>query len=161
MRINRRIGVWLLGIGIAVILTIVRAEESLILPAGTVQHSVDTLRWTKGPPSMPPGSRIVLLEGDPKTEGLYTIRLSIPAGARLPSHWHPRDERVTVLSGRIGVGFGDRFDNGQLRYFDAGSYYVNPAHSHHYVYFPEATVVQVTGMGPWETHLVPAKAAHE
>lgn len=161
MHMNRRIGLGLSGIGIAVTLLVARAEESLILPRGTIQHSADTLQWTKGPSSMPPGSRIVLLEGDPKTEGLYTLRLNIPAGARLPPHWHPRDERVTVLSGRIGVGFGDRIDDRQLRYFDAGSYYVNPAHSHHYVYFPETTVVQITGIGPWETHLVPVTAAHE
>ncbi|MGH8454198.1 MAG: cupin domain-containing protein, partial [Nevskiales bacterium] len=72
-----------------------------------------------------------------------------------------RDERVTVLSGRVGVGFGDQFDETRLRYFEAGGYYVNPTPAPHFVFFPVDTVVQITGIGPWQTHLLPMPAASE
>lgn len=128
--------------------------EPDVLPAGTIQHAQDSLVWMDAPAPMPAGAKIMVLEGNPKAEGLFTIRLKIPADTRLPPHWHPREERVTVLSGRIAVGFGNHFDKSRLHYFGPGSYYVNPAHSHHFVYFPVATVAQITGMGPWQTQLL-------
>jgi hypothetical protein len=36
---------------------------------------------------------------------------------------------------------------------------VNPARSHHFVLFPQDSVVQVTGVGPWEVHFLEAPAA--
>lgn len=131
-------------------------EEHIIPPAATIQHPPQTLPWTKAPAILPKAARMAVLEGDPKSEGLFTLRLKIPAGTRLPPHWHPRDERVTILSGRIGVGFGDDFDESLLQYFDPGGYYVNPAHSHHFVLFAKASEVQITGFGPWEVHTLQA-----
>jgi hypothetical protein len=34
----------------------------------------------------------------------------MPAGYKIPPHWHPTDENVTVLSGTLGAGMGDKFD---------------------------------------------------
>lgn len=133
-------------------------EDQQILPAGTIRHSAASLSWVDAPPSMPKGTKIAVLEGDPAQAELFSLRVSVPAGARLPPHWHPRDERVTILSGRVGVGFGDDFDERRLHYFSPGDYYVNPAHSHHYVFFPEASIVQITGSGPWQTQLLPSQA---
>ncbi len=126
------------------------------LPAGAIQHPVEQMQWKPGPAALPPGTQVMVLEGDPKAEGLYTMRLKVPAGTRIPPHTHPRDERVTVLAGRVGVGFGETFDEGALRFFSSGSYYVNPADAAHFVTFPEESVVQITGLGPWEVRLVAA-----
>jgi quercetin dioxygenase-like cupin family protein len=103
---------------------------------------------------MPAGTKLMVLEGNPAAEGFFTVRLKIPAGTVLPPHWHPRHERVTVLSGSIRVGFGDVIAEPATTTFKAGSFYVNPPESHHYVIFPEETVMQLTGVGPWELHLV-------
>jgi quercetin dioxygenase-like cupin family protein len=127
-------------------------------PPGTIQHRAETMQWRDAPPSMPAGTKIMVLEGNPAAEGLFTMRLKIPAGTVLPPHWHPRHERVTVLSGSIRVGFGDVVDESATTTFNAGSFYVNPPDSHHYVIFPEETVMQMTGVGPWELHLVGAGA---
>jgi quercetin dioxygenase-like cupin family protein len=153
MRIQRLVGIGLLGLGAAGVPA--TASEVQIPPAGVIQHDAKRLAWAGAQPPMPAGARVAVLEGDPKSEHLFTVRLRVPAGARLEPHWHPRDERVTVLKGRVGVGFGDRFDKSRLRYFGAGDYYVNPAESHHFVHFPEASEVQITGQGPWQTHLLP------
>jgi hypothetical protein len=38
--------------------------------------------------------------------------------------------------------------------FGPGSFYVNPARSRHYVWVVEDTEMQLTGMGPWELHVL-------
>src|SRR5689334_6430522 len=53
--------------------------------------------WHSGPPTLPRGAKIAVLEGDPAKEGLFTMRIKLPAGTTIAPHWHPRDERVTVL----------------------------------------------------------------
>jgi quercetin dioxygenase-like cupin family protein len=125
------------------------------LPA-PIQFQAGSIEWQDAPPALPPGTQLAVLEGDPKTDRLFTLRVKVPAGARLEPHWHSRDERVTVLYGRVGVGFSERYQESDLKYFVGGSYYVNPAQSRHYLFFPMETVVQITGIGPWETHFVQA-----
>ena len=34
----------------------------------------------------------------------------MPAGYKIPAHWHPTDEQVTVLSGTLALGMGDKLD---------------------------------------------------
>lgn len=97
---------------------------------------------------------MAVLEGDPKGPGIFTMRLEVPAGSRIPAHTHPRPERVTVLSGAVGVGFGERVAESALAVFHGGDYYVNPPRVPHFVVFREASIVQITGEGPWELTLV-------
>lgn len=118
-----------------------------VLLAAAIQ--VQAPVWKDGPPTMPKGAKIAVLEGDPAKPGLFTIRLKLPAGARLGPHTHPRPERVTVLSGRVVVGFG-KLVQGEGVAFTAGGFYVTPPDQVHYVSFPEETVLQLTCEGPWE-----------
>jgi len=105
--------------------------------------------WKDAPPSMPPGTKIAVLEGDTKKPGLFTIRLKMKAGAMIEPHTHPRPERVTVLSGKVRVGFGTTADETKGTVFRAGGFYVNPPNEPHYVFFEEDTVLQLTCEGPW------------
>lgn len=121
-------------------------------PRGPVQVARGTEVWTEAPPSVPPGAKMAVLEGNPRAPGIFTIRMKVPAGYRLPVHTHPADERVTVISGSVHVGFGDAFDPASptVRTFPAGSFYVNPPAVRHYLWFDEQAVLQITGFGPWE-----------
>jgi quercetin dioxygenase-like cupin family protein len=119
-------------------------------PPGTIQ--VTHVIWKDAPPALPKGSKVAVLEGDPKAAGIFTMRLQIPAGSRVDPHTHPRAERVTVISGEVQVGFGDAFVRKGMTAFHAGDFYVNPPDSHHFVYFPRTSVLQITGEGPWELH---------
>lgn len=119
------------------------------LPSGTLQLHADQLNWKPAPPNMPAGTETAVLEGDPRVEGLFTLRLRGAAGTQLAPHTHPQPERVTVIRGAVAVGFGADFDAAKLRVFRAGDYYLNPTGSAHYVRFVEDSVVQVTGQGPW------------
>ena len=119
----------------------------LVLAAAPIQ--VTTPTWTDAPPTMPKGARIAVLEGSPQKEGVFTIRVRIPAGSVIAPHTHPRPERVTVLSGRVRVAFGAKVDETSGTVFTAGGFYVNPPNEPHYVVIEEESVLQLTCEGPW------------
>lgn len=119
-------------------------------PVGTIQLNPDQLKWIDAPPPLPAGAKISILEGNPKQEGIFTIRVQVPSYFKIPVHTHPKDERVTVISGSIYVGFGDRMDTTKADKFTVGSYYLNPANTSHFVFTrDEGCIFQVTGLGPW------------
>jgi len=138
------------------------AEEKQTSPsqADLVKHAIQftpaDFKWVDAPRSMPAGTKIQVLEGNPTRSGLFTMRVKLPAQTTLMPHRHPHDERVTVLSGSAYIGFGNKVDLAKAKQFAAGSYYVNPAGLHHYAYFGEKTVIQLTGTGPWEIHYLKA-----
>lgn len=138
-----------------VILAVAVLTLAVAPPPGTIQVNSGAIVWKDGPPTLPKGTKVAVLEGDPKQAGIFTMRLRIPAGSKIMPHWHPRPERVTILSGKVAVGFGDAWNDKELRAFNAGDFYVNPAESHHYVWFPRASVIQITGEGPWVLNPLP------
>jgi quercetin dioxygenase-like cupin family protein len=119
-----------------------------------VAYAAGSIDWKPAPAEMPSGTRIAVLEGNPRRKGLFTMRVKVPAGARMDPHWHAQNERVTVLSGSARVGFGEAFDETSMKTYTAGSFYVNPARRRHFLAFPEETVLQLTCLGPWEIHYV-------
>jgi anti-sigma factor ChrR (cupin superfamily) len=121
----------------------------IVPPPETIQVHAKKLVWNDTKPPLPAGTKIAVLEGNPKESGMFTIRLKIPAGSKLAPHWHPVPERVTVLSGEVKVGFGDTVDPRSYNTFEAGDFYVNPPLAHHYVFFRKDTIIQITGEGPW------------
>jgi quercetin dioxygenase-like cupin family protein len=124
----------------------------LLLAALSAPIQITSVTWKDAPPTLPKGSQVAVLEGDPKQAGLFTMRIKLAAGTKIMPHTHPRPERVTVIWGEARVGFGDVYDAKKTKRFPAGSFYVNPAEIHHYLYFPRTTVLQMTGEGPWELH---------
>ena len=111
--------------------------------------------WKPAPPAMPKGARIAVLEGDIRERGLFTIRLELPKGAVIKPHTHPRPERVTILSGRVTVGFGETTADASHRTtFTSGGFYVNPPNEPHYLLIEKKSVLQLTCEGPWEVNYV-------
>jgi mannose-6-phosphate isomerase-like protein (cupin superfamily) len=109
-------------------------------------------------PPLPPGARGEILEGDPKSDGIFTMRLQFPPDYVLAPHTHPADERVTVLSGEVFVGIGDSLDRASAQAFTSGCFYVNPAGLHHYVFSgKQGAVLQLTCKGPWGIHFLEQK----
>jgi quercetin dioxygenase-like cupin family protein len=113
-------------------------------------HPPDKLKWKEGPPSLPKGAMVAVLEGDPNKEGPFVFRVKVPDGYRIPPHTHPKPERVTVISGTFHLGMGDTFDAKKGDALPAGTYGTWPAGMKHYVWVKGETVVQFHGDGPWE-----------
>lgn len=105
-------------------------------------------------PGFPKGAEIVMLRGDLSKAEPYTLRFKFPDGFVIPSHWHSTDEEVTVLSGTLNVGMGDKVDKAQSVALTAGGFQLVPALAHHYVWATGETVIQLDGMGPRTTTFV-------
>jgi hypothetical protein len=85
---------------------------------------------------------------------LFTVRFRTGAEFEMKPHWHPRNERVTIVEGKIGVGFGDAIDREDVTWFGPGDYYVNAKEAHHYVLGDGPAVLQITGIGPWKANFL-------
>lgn len=116
--------------------------------------SVDKTEWKEGPPSLPPGAKIAVLEGDPTKEGPFVFRVKAPDGYRIPPHTHPKTERVTVISGTFNIGMGEKFDAAATKPMLAGTYGYWETGMKHFVWIKGETVVQFHGIGPWKIEYV-------
>jgi hypothetical protein len=122
------------------------------------------IKWSDAPPNLPAGAKLAVLYGDPSKPALFIIRLKLPANYKIPAHWHPTDESVTVLSGSFMMGFGDKLDVTKATAFPIGGFCVTPAKTSHYAFTKKEAVIEVTAMGPFATTYVnpsddPSKAA--
>ena len=106
--------------------------------------------------TLPPGAQVAVLEGDPSKEGFFTMRLKMPDGYRVPPHWHPKQERVTVLSGTLNLGHGDTFDMKKAKALGPGTYSSMPPKMTHYAWMTGETILQLTTLGPWSITYVNA-----
>jgi hypothetical protein len=113
------------------------------------------VQWGPAPPFVPPGAQLAVLEGDPTaTSGDFTVRVKTPDGYVVPPHWHPKRENVTVISGAMALGMGDKFDEKKMTMLPAGSFgYLDPD-MHHYVKMKGETVVQIHGASPLQFNYV-------
>ena len=109
----------------------------------------DQIPYGPAPAFVPAGASLAVLEGNPMAAtGDYTIRLKMPDGYKVAPHWHPKRENVTVISGSLKVGMGDKFDESKMMSFPATSFaYLDPS-MHHNAAATGETVVQVHGMSP-------------
>jgi quercetin dioxygenase-like cupin family protein len=111
----------------------------------TVQS--DAVKWS-APAAYAPGAQLAIIKGDPSKEGMYVVRLKVPAGFKIAPHSHPNDENVTVLSGSFNIGTGDKADPEKGALVKAGGYSYVAKGMTHYAWFTEETVLQLHGMGP-------------
>lgn len=115
------------------------------------------LKWSDVP-SLPPGASAAVIEGPMNEAAPFTARLRFPANYRIPPHWHPAIERVTVLSGALHIGLGETFDASKAPPMRAGDFNLIPARTPHFAYTTNEPVeIQLHGTGPWGiTYLDPA-----
>jgi quercetin dioxygenase-like cupin family protein len=109
------------------------------------------LKWTP----IIKGCDIATVNGDPSAEGTpFVLRLKCKAGTKIPAHWHPTDENVTVLQGAFQVGMGDKFDRTKLETMNPGTFVSMPKEMRHFALSKTATIVQVHAIGPFKVNWV-------
>jgi hypothetical protein len=84
--------------------------------------------------------------GDPTQAGDYVIRFRTHREIFVPLHWHRHDEHITVIVGPFAMSF-----DGARRELIPGSYVAIPAGIRHSAWYGAGTVVQVSGLGPFES----------
>ncbi len=125
------------------------AEES-----DFIAKSGSALSWIDfSPPGFPPGGKVSVLHGDPFSPGPFVLRLSLPDGYKIPLHWNPTGEYVTVLSGGMQLGMGNNIDVSAAQSYSPGDFVFIPARYAHWAQARGATVLQVSGNGPFQPSL--------
>ncbi len=113
--------------------------------------------WGLAPSVFPKGARMAVVSGDPGKAGPFTIELAMPAGYRIPPHFHPTAEMVTVKKGTLLVGMGNTFDVSKAKAMQVGDSGSIPANAHHFAAVKVATFITVSAMGPFAmTYVNPA-----
>jgi len=139
------------------VLLLVSAITALGMAQDSKSHIALTapeVKWGPAPPSLPKGAEFALVSGNPAQAGPFVIRLKFPAGYKVAPHWHPGDEHVTVISGNIAFGMGEKFDEKSMKELSAGGYAMMPAEMRHYAKAKTPTIVQVHGTGPFVLNYV-------
>lgn len=121
-------------------------EQEILTPAD--------MKWQPGPTTLAKGAEVVILEGDPSKDGPFVMRIKLPDGFKVLPHTHPKDERVTIITGTLYLGHGATFDEKAAKAMPAGSYGVTAAGMKHFGWVKGETVLQLHGTGPWSIEYV-------
>ncbi|WII71100.1 cupin domain-containing protein [Bdellovibrio sp. 22V] len=121
-----------------------------------VMLQASEIQWKEGPAVLPPGVKSYALYGDPSVAGPFSLRLKLPAKYKIPPHFHPQDENITVLSGSFFMGLGDDA-KGKMTEIKTGGFASMKAGTHHFARAEKEAIIQLNGMGPWGiTYVNPA-----
>lgn len=147
---------FVIGLALTVSVTQLRAQEKM-----AEQHQPDhimlvptDLTWKDGPASLPKGVTSAVIEGDPSKTGPFTMRLKLPADYKVPPHWHPAIEHVTVVAGSFYMGLGERFDESKATQLPVGGFAVMAVGTRHFAFTKEEATIQLHGVGPWGINYV-------
>ncbi len=114
------------------------------------------IKWQDAP-SIGPGAKTAVIDGDPKSSGPFVMRLKVPPKTTIKVHTHPAAENVTVLSGTLYFAASDKFEPKTAKPFGPGSYFSIGQGKPMFAYTKDKeAVVQLHGNGPWGiTYLEP------
>ncbi|MDP3767894.1 MAG: cupin domain-containing protein [Dehalococcoidia bacterium] len=126
------------------------SASALAQAPGHIMMKAGEVKWADAPPSFPPGgAKLAVLEGDLSKPGPFTMRIKLPANYKVPPHFHPAIEHVTVLSGTFYLGMGEKFDEKKGAGFPVGGFVVMPEKTPHFAWTKGDVTIQVHGVGPW------------
>lgn len=138
-------------IGIAAVATAAYSQEK---KEGAEAHKIvhfGDLKWTP----IIKGCDLAPVSGDSNAEGApFVLRIRCADGIKLPAHWHPTDEHLTVLKGTFLVGMGESFDEAKLQTMNVGNFLTMPKEMRHFGLCKGETIVQVHGAGPFKVNWV-------
>jgi hypothetical protein len=121
-----------------------------VMAAKSMMVAPSEASWSPAPPSLPAGAEITVLEGNPGQPGPFTFQVRFPDGYKVMPHWHPTDERQTVVKGTVMMGMGEKWDDGAMKELAPGGFVLLPAKHSHYVVTKGEVIMQVQAEGPFE-----------
>lgn len=128
------------------------AKPAAAAAAGHKMWAAKDLDW-KDLPSIA-GAKIAILEGPMSESGPFIARIKMPSGGKIPPHWHPGVEHVTVISGSFAMATGEKWDDKALHALGPGDVMIMQPKAPHYAQAKGETIVQIHGMGPWAVNYV-------
>ena len=140
----------LLVVSLASVSGLIFAQAPRTGPHHTV-IAADDIQWKQ----LRPGAEIAVVSGDPDKEGSpFVLRFRYRGKARIPPHWHPGDEHLTILSGTFRLGMGESGDESATTELRAGAYAFVAAKMAHYAWTDGDTTIQAHGIGPFVINYV-------
>ena len=124
--------------------------------AAEAKSAPAALKWGPAPAALPGGAQMAVVSGDPGKKGMFVVELKMPADYAVPPHWHPTDETVKVLSGKLHYAMTDKLMT-SAKTLTPGHSVTMTAKMHHWVHAPGPATVQVSGMGPFAITYVDPK----
>lgn len=112
--------------------------------------------WMIAPEILPGGALLAVVSGNPAAPGRSVIQIYMPDGYRMPSHRHPMDEHIQVVSGALRVGIGPKVDQKKMLRLVPGDSGTAPTGAVHYSIASGPTVLEVTFDGPYRLTYVDA-----
>ena len=125
--------------------------------AGSMYMKPADIKWGDAPPTLPKGAKAAVLSGDPGKQGSFVLRLQMPANYKIAPHWHSMDEDVTVISGTVYLGEGDKMETKGAHELKAGAFHHIAAKVHHYAFTKGPAVVQINATGPFDITYIDPK----
>ncbi len=114
-----------------------------------------SVQWQPGPASLPKGTQLVVLAGDPGKPGPFVLRVKFPPNTMVAPHTHATAENLTVLTGDFYHEMGATLDKARGDLMQAGGFVYLPANMPHSVWTADTeSIVQVTGTGPFGLNYV-------
>jgi quercetin dioxygenase-like cupin family protein len=144
----------LVGSVVAMMMLVTGAMAQGAKAPGHVLLSPHEIKWGPPPPAFEQNAKFAVVSGDPSKPGIYVVRFELPGGYKIAPHWHPTDEHVTVLSGTLALGMGDKFDKASMTNLAMDGYALLPAEMRHYALAKTAVMIEVYGMGPFVINYV-------
>lgn len=123
------------------------------MPTVTSLTPLEMTDWGT-PKALLPGANDYVLQGNPGVEGIYTVRLKLPANYQIPPYYQTSTTYMTVISGEYHIGVGDTFDITKGKDLPPGSFITIPPNVHVYAWTTANTIVQIHGLGPWGVRYV-------
>lgn len=140
------------ALALAVVPAGVAAADSPSKGTGFVSIKASEIKWVDAP-SIGPGAKIAVLEGDLKAPAPFTMRLKLPPNLKIGVHTHPAVERVTVLSGSFYFATGDKYEPSKAQVYKTGDGFIVPVGMPMFAFTRgDETVLQLHGVGPWGIH---------
>ena len=94
-----------------------------------------------------------VLAGDP-SQGAHHAYLKLSDGCHIPPHWHTSDEYITVLTGTVLFGTGEKADRAQAKAYGPGAFIFVPAHTPHYAWAAGECILAQMRSGAVDFHWV-------
>ena len=129
-----------------------KAKPAAAAAVGHKMWAAKDLDW-KDLPSIA-GAKIAILEGPMNESGPFIARIKMPSGGKIPPHWHPAIEHVTVISGSFAMATGEKWDDKALHAMGPGDVMIMQPKTPHFAQAKGEAIVQIHGMGPWAVNYV-------
>jgi quercetin dioxygenase-like cupin family protein len=137
---------------VAAIGLVVGVSGLMAAPASAQEYTAvmqRDIKWQDAP-SIGPGAKTAVIQGDPNSSGPFVMRLKLPAKTTIGVHTHPATENVTVLSGTLYFAAGDKLEPRAAKAFGPGSYFSIEQGKPMFAYTTDKeTTLQLHGNGPW------------